>query len=57
MKRIKVVRSTDFERLAGFSALKSGLTNIEVTARRSDGRWIASVVERSGGGSSHGSDD
>jgi hypothetical protein len=53
-KRIKVVKSTDFERLAGFSGLQSGLSNIEVTAHRSDGRWIASVVERSGGGGSHG---
>src|SRR4051812_14099276 len=56
-KRIKVVGSTDFEDLSGFSALKSGLKHVEVTAKRRDGRWIASVVERSGGSGHHGDDD
>ena len=52
--RIKVTRSTRFERLAGFSALRAGQRNIEATVRRSNGRWIARSVERSGGGGGHG---
>jgi len=52
--RIRVRRGTRFERIDGFGALRRGMTNIEVIARRSDGRWIASEVERSGGGGRHG---
>jgi len=52
--RIRVTRNTRFERLAGFSALHRGLTRIEATVRRSNGRWTATLVERSGGGGSHG---
>jgi hypothetical protein len=54
---IRVTRSTRFERIAGFSALRAGMTNIESTVRRSNGRWIATEVERSGGGGDHGGDD
>jgi len=56
-KRIKVNRRTRFERIAGFSALRKGMRNIEVTARRANGRWLAIEVERSGGGGRHGGDD
>ena len=56
-RRFRVTRNTRFERIAGFSALKRGMTNIEVVARRRDGRWIATEVERSGGGGSHGGGD
>ena len=57
-KRIKVNRNTRFERIAGFSALRKGMRNIEVTTfRKANGRWIASEVERSGGGGEHGGDD
>jgi hypothetical protein len=52
--RIKVTRNTRFERLNGFAALRAGLTNIEAVVRRSGGRFIASEVERSGGGGEHG---
>ena len=52
--RIKVTRSTDFERIAGFAALRKGLTRVEATVKRSGGRWVATLVERSGGGGSHG---
>jgi hypothetical protein len=52
-KRIKVVGSTRFERVSGFSGLKAGAKNIEVTVRRSNGRWVAVEVEKSGGGGSH----
>ncbi|HTE63200.1 MAG TPA: hypothetical protein VK631_22795 [Solirubrobacteraceae bacterium] len=52
--RIRVTGSTRFERIAGFSALRAGMTNIESTVRRSGGRWVATDVERSGGGGQHG---
>jgi Domain of unknown function (DUF5666) len=55
--RIKVTRSTRFERISGFSGLRKGQKRIEATVRRSDGRWVAVEVERSGGGGSHGGDD
>ena len=55
--RIRVTRSTRFERIAGFGSLRKGMTAIEATVRRSGGRWIASEVERSGGGGRHGGDD
>jgi len=56
-KRIKVNRNTRFERIAGFSALRKGMRNIEATVHRANGRWVASEVERSGGGGDHGGDD
>lgn len=55
--RIKVTRRTRFERIAGFSGLRKGMTRIEATVHRSHGRWVASEVERSGGGGRHGGDD
>ncbi len=55
--RIKVNSRTRWERLAGLGSLRRGLTNIEVVARRSNGRWVASEVERSGGGGEHGGRD
>ena len=55
--RIKVTKRTRFERIAGFSGLREGMTRIEATVHRSNGRWIASEVERSGGGGRHGGDD
>jgi hypothetical protein len=55
--RIKVTRSTSFERIAGFGGLKRGMTNVEATVRRAGGRWVASHVEISGGGGRHGGRD
>jgi opacity protein-like surface antigen len=55
--RIKVTKRTRFERIAGFSGLSKGMTRIEATVHRSNGRWVASEVERSGGGGRHGGDD
>ena len=52
--RVKVVSSTRFQRISGFSGLRAGQRNIEVTVRRSNGRWVAVSVERSGGGGHHG---
>jgi uncharacterized membrane protein YgcG len=53
-KRIKVTPNTRFERINGFSGLRAGLRNVEATVRRSNGRWVAVKVERSGGGGHHG---
>ena len=50
---IKVTSNTRFERVS-FASLRSGQKNIEATVRRSNGRWVASKVERSGGGGDHG---
>ena len=55
--RIKVTRRTRFERIAGLSGLRAGMTNIESVVRRSNGRWVALEVERSGGGGQHGGRD
>ncbi len=55
--RIRVTSRTRYERIAGFSGLRKGMTRIEATVRRSNGRWVASEVERSGGGGRHGGDD
>jgi hypothetical protein len=55
--RIRVTSRTRFERIAGFSGLRRGMTRIEAVARRSGGRWVAVEVERSGGGGRHGGDD
>jgi hypothetical protein len=55
--RVKVKRSTTFEDLAGFRSLRAGMRRIEATVRRSNGRWVALHVERSGGGGDHGGDD
>jgi hypothetical protein len=51
--RVRVTSNTRFERVT-FSGLKAGLRNIEATVRRSNGRWVAVEVERSGGGGDHG---
>jgi hypothetical protein len=55
--RIRVTRTTRYERVAGLSGLRAGMTNIEAVVRRSNGRWVALEVERSGGGGEHGGDD
>ena len=55
--RIKVRRATRFERIDGFSALRKGMRRVEATVKRVGGRWVATEVERSGGGGSHGGDD
>jgi len=52
--RIKVTRNTSFERIAGFRALRVGMTAIEANVKRANGRWVAIHVERSGGGGRHG---
>jgi hypothetical protein len=55
--RIKVTRNTRFERIDGFGALRRGMRRIEATVHRSNGHWVATAVERSGGGGEHGGED
>jgi hypothetical protein len=56
--RIKVTRNTTFQRIAGFSALQAGMKRVDATVKRSNGRWVALHVERSGGGGGrHGGAD
>jgi hypothetical protein len=56
--RIKVNSSTAYQRISGFAAVKKGLTRVEALVKRSNGRWVAVRVERSGGGGGHhGGDD
>ena len=45
--RFKVTRSTRFERVAGFAGIPRG-RELEVIAKRSNGRWVAIEVEISG---------
>ena len=52
--RIRVVGATRFERIDGFRGLRAGQRNVEAVVRRSNGRWVAIEVERSGGGGEHG---
>jgi hypothetical protein len=54
--RVRVTPRTRFERVT-FATLRAGARNIETTVRRSNGRWVALEVERSGGGGDHGGDD
>ena len=54
---IKVTSGTRFQRVGGFAGLRAGLTRIEANVRRSNGAWVATFVERSGGGGRHGGSD
>jgi hypothetical protein len=51
---IKVTSATRFQRVGGFAGLRAGMTRIEANVRRSNGAWVATFVERSGGGGRHG---
>ena len=58
IKRIKVTRNTRFERIDGFAGLRAGHAQHRGhRQRRKNGRWVATEVERSGGGGDHGGDD
>jgi hypothetical protein len=54
---IKVTRNTRFQRVGGFAGLRAGMTRIEANVRRVNGAWVATFVERSGGGGRHGGSD
>ncbi|MEA2269514.1 MAG: hypothetical protein QOC64_2124 [Solirubrobacteraceae bacterium] len=49
--RVHITSSTRWERVS-WSSLRVGSAKIEATVRRSNGRWVASKVERSGSRSS-----
>ena len=51
---ITVTSRTRYQRVGGFSGVRAGMTRIEANVRRSNGAWVATFVERSGGGGSHG---
>ena len=53
--RVFVGSSTRFERTS-LARLRSG-SRIEATIRRTDGRWVATHVETSGGGGRHGGEN
>jgi hypothetical protein len=53
--RVKVNRQTEFERVGGFKAIRVGRTDIEVTARKANVRWIATKLETRGGSGEGGS--
>jgi hypothetical protein len=53
--KVKVNKQTLYQGIPGFRAVKVGRRDLEVTARRANGRWIATVVERRRGGG--GNDD
>jgi Domain of unknown function (DUF5666) len=50
---IKVTSATRFQRVGGFAGLRAGLNRVEANVRRSNGAWVATIVERSGGGGRH----
>jgi uncharacterized protein DUF5666 len=52
--RVHVNRNTRWERINRMAGLRVGMRRVEVKVRRIDGRWIASEVEKSGGGGEHG---
>jgi uncharacterized protein DUF5666 len=54
---ITVTSRTRFERISGLSGLRTGQSRIEASVRRANGAWVATSVERSGGGGRHGGDD
>jgi hypothetical protein len=54
---VKVTARTSYERVRGLRGLRAGMTRIEADVRRSNGRWVATHVERSGGGGQHGGGD
>jgi hypothetical protein len=54
---IKVTSRTRYQRVGSFSGLRAGMTRIEANVRRSNGAWVATFVERSGGGGQHGGSD
>jgi hypothetical protein len=52
--RVHVNRNTRWERINRLAGLRVGMRGVEVLVRRIDGRWVASEVEKSGGGGEHG---
>jgi hypothetical protein len=55
--KVKVTKGTFYQGIAGFKDITVGRTDLEVIARKSDGRWIATKVETRGGSGGGGRDD
>ncbi len=53
---MKVTKRTVYQGISGFKAIKVGRTDLEVIAKKSNGRWIASKVETRGGSGGGGKD-
>ncbi len=54
--KVKANKSTVYQGISGFKAIKVGRTDLEVIAQKSNGRWIASKVETRGGSGGGGKD-
>jgi len=54
--KVKVNKGTVYQGISGFKAIKVGRTDLEVIAKKSDGRWIATKVETRGGSGGGGTD-
>jgi opacity protein-like surface antigen len=55
--KVKVTKSTFYQGISGFKAIRVGRTDLEVVAHKADGIWIASKVETRGGSGGGGNDD
>jgi hypothetical protein len=47
--KVKVTKATFYQGISGFKQITVGRTDLEVIAKKSDGRWIATKVETRGG--------
>ena len=54
---IEITSRTRFQRVGGFAGLRPGMTRIEANVRRANDAWVATFVERAGGGGRHGGSD
>ena len=54
--KVKVNKSTVYQDISGFKATRVGRTDLEVIAKKADGRWIATKVETRGGSGGGGKD-
>ena len=55
--KVKVTKSTFYQGIAGFKAIKVGRTDLEVIAHQTNGAWIATKVETRAGSGGGGKDD
>ena len=55
--KVKVNKSTFYQGISGFKAIRVGRTDLEVVAHKADGIWIATKVETRGGSGGGGNDD
>jgi hypothetical protein len=55
--KVKVTKSTFYQGISGFKAIRVGRTDLEVVAHKANGIWIATKVETRGGSGGGGNDD